>query len=45
MKHIFEIKVKELKNIPILDRLIRDSNQYSNAISLNNKTATKKRSG
>ena len=24
IKHIFEIKVKELKNIPILDKLIKD---------------------
>ena len=28
LKHVFEIKVKELKNIPILDKLIRDSNSH-----------------
>ena len=26
LKHIFEIQVKELKNIPILDKLIKDIN-------------------
>lgn len=26
VKHVFEIRVKELKNIPILDKLIKDIN-------------------
>jgi hypothetical protein len=31
VKHVFEIKVKELKNIPILDKMIKDSklNDYN----------------
>lgn len=24
VKHVFEVRVKELKNIPILDKLIKD---------------------
>lgn len=31
IKHIFEIKVKELKNIPILDRLIKDLTSHDAA--------------
>ena len=34
IKHIFEIKVKELKNIPILERLIKDVNSTQTAASV-----------
>jgi Zn/Cd-binding protein ZinT len=33
VKHVFEIKIKELKNIPILDKLIKDINNDKTAIS------------
>lgn len=37
LKHIFEIQVKELKNIPILDKLIKDLNAIESAKSQHSK--------
>ena len=37
VKHVFDINVKELKNIPILARFIREAKQFENA-SLNRAT-------
>lgn len=31
VKHIFEIQVKELKNIPILDKLVKDISSLESA--------------
>ena len=31
MKHVFDINIKELKNIPILTRFIREARDFENA--------------
>ncbi len=43
VKHIFEVRVKELKNIPILDKLIKDisSNEQANTHTLTDKASRK----
>ena len=43
VKHIFEIKVKELKNIPILDKLIKDisRNEQASNTSMIDRSTTK----
>jgi len=42
IKHIFQIKVKELMNIPILDYLIKDASMNENALDMSPSTHSKK---
>lgn len=43
VKHIFEIKIKELKNIPILDKLIKDisRNELASNTTYNDRSTSK----
>lgn len=43
LKHIFEIQVKELKNIPILDKLIKDLSAIETSKSQHTKQPHKKK--
>jgi hypothetical protein len=42
VKHIFDIKVKELLNIPILDYLIKDTSSNEKALTMSPSKGTKK---
>lgn len=43
LKHIFEIQVKELKNIPILDKLIKDLNSLESSKTQHSTKHTQKK--